>query len=143
MKKNKIKNEILEKIRKDEVKMKPWWTFRVIWLGLNMTTWGMLAICAGFLAWFLWRVELLEPWEVLKFGELGEEIVLEEFPYGILLSILALGIGGYWFLKNTGENYKKSRVKMLLATALIVMAVTVVWWILKQNFELELLLRTI
>ena len=130
-----IKKEVLTKISKEEIKMKPKWWFETI----NLTKkWVMiLSILSGaiLIGVAIYVVGLISPFELLGYGRTGIEVLLENIAYQKLLwGLLAVTIGGIIYAK-TGTNYKKGRLKLIsimtMATIVLVMLATVLGIVLE------------
>ena len=127
-----MKNKnILDKIKKGEVKMKPKWEFEVVkWgeIGLWISMVG--AVVAGIMgiAYFM-TIYSIE--ELAEFGDLGWQIFYEDFPYiwgGV--AIFSLMIGFFVMLKS-GNNYKRSWQQNLMIMSGIILLLTIVGLFLK------------
>lgn len=123
--------------------MRPRWWFWAWAAGLRGTTvllWlGGSLLAAGLVYW----IQLENLAELLEFGGLGREIILETFPYWWLGGVIILIICGGMLYSKIGENYKKS-IKMiaLIIGAVITISTLALLWAGYQN-ELEILLRFI
>lgn len=118
MKKN-IKKEILVKIKKNEVRMKPRWWFTAKRGGMRgvYITMILLAV-AGVMA--------LTDWNELS--ELGYDIIIEDFPVQRTIGLLVGLVTSTIVMSRIGDNYKRNLLFWMLAT---VMAVIVVVFLLK------------
>jgi hypothetical protein len=120
-----IKYKIMEKIKKNEVKMKPKWWFVAKMEAMKGFT--VVMLLTGTLAWamMVYRAEIDTPIELFDYGELGREIVFLDFPYVFLVSGVILAIGsGILFLK-IGDNYKKNVKVVLGITTLVLIGLTI------------------
>jgi len=141
MKKN--RKEIMDKIRKDELKMKPKWWFEGIRWGLEMGNWIIVLVASVFLAAGIFWIELICPIKALDYGRLGLELILSSLPLlglGIMVFLLIAGVVIY---KNRGENYKKSIKKIWIIIVLTVVLAAIFLTIFRKVFEPEILLRII
>ena len=139
----KIKTKIMEKIRKDEIKMKPGWWFEGISWSLKAGNWLTIMVASIFLAWGIFWMEMVKPLEALSYGDLGRELVLESIPYlSLIVGVVSL-IAGVIFYKNRGENYKKSRERIWITVVLTVVITTILFSVLRSMLEPEILLRII
>ncbi len=138
---NKTKKEILEKIRKNEIKMKPKWWFVAKTMGLRSGVgliWLLGALAASGL-WYWWDIN--NPIELAGVGDVGWEVIKDKLPYWLVVGLgLLLGGGGMLYLK-TGENYKKTTrtIVLIVAGAMIGLTILMTWW--RYQNELELLLK--
>lgn len=111
----KIKKEILEKIKKNEVKMKPKWWFVAEANGIRGIYLGLIAVAA------LGIVALIE-WNELS--ELGYNIIMEDFPIwwstGLIVGLILAVI----IISRAGNNYKRNLAVWLITTMSLIVAVT-------------------
>jgi len=118
-------NNILNKIKSEEVKMKPKWEFEVKKWG-EMGIWiGMIgAVVAGIMG-IAYFMTIYNISELSEFGDLGWQIFYEDFPYiwGII-AIFSLGIG-FFVMLNSGNNYKRSWQKNLMIMSGIILILTI------------------
>jgi len=135
--------EIMEKIRKDEVKMKPRWWFEGIRWGLEMGNWIIVLAASVFLAVGIFWIELIRPIRALDYGRLGLELILESLPHVSLGITVFLLIVGAVIYKNKGENYKKSVKRIWITVFLTVVLAAIFLTIFRKVFEPEILLRII
>lgn len=118
MKKN-VEKEILRKIKKGEVKMRPKWWF----IAMNRSAQGALVMAvltagAGIMAVGTF-VDVYRPWDILQLGEVGRQLLLEDFPYWWLATgLLFFGLG-IWLLEKIGDNYKRTTKIRTLAILVI------------------------
>ena len=125
--KNKTEKIILEKIRSGEVKMKPRWRFEVEKKSVA-AVWLLCVVVAAVSAMsvvMFWQ--LYNPIDVLGFGEVGQQLLLEDFPYYWLTVAIILLILGIWTFSRIGNNYKKSTMNILLTTAVIAIVLTILF----------------
>ncbi|HEX8924128.1 MAG TPA: hypothetical protein VF828_05350 [Patescibacteria group bacterium] len=106
---NEMREVIMERIEKEEVKMKPRWIFKAREEGLRSM--GILVIisAAVLMTASIYAVEQLQPAELWQYGEIGGEVFFEDFPYLLLAGAIILGISEFWLFPLIGENYKKTR----------------------------------
>lgn len=105
---NKIEQKVLKKIKSGEIKMRPRWQFVVRARALRGAE--MLILGAGGMALvgvlgFLMIIKNEELWQL---GEIGQQLIIEDFPYGWLAGTIILLIGGGVIWRNIGSNYRKS-----------------------------------
>ena len=125
MKKN-IKKEILTKIGKKELKMRPKWIYRLETEGVR-GIW-LLMILAGAMAvsMIYYFMEIYNPGQLLSdYGEIGKDLLLTDFPYLWLLGMAVFFGGGTILLTKIGDNYRKPIKNIILATAITIMGMTV------------------
>lgn len=112
----KAKKIVLEKITKGEIKMRPRWWFEAIEITEKSGVLVFLIAGAVLVGIAIYIASLINPAEVLNYGGLGVEVILEHISYSKLLAgILLSFIGGVIFSK-IGENYKKSWLMIILIT---------------------------
>jgi len=108
MPKTKIEKNIIEKIKKGQIKMKPKYYFV---LGSISIVFGMLLsflFSAFFINLISNRVRVHRMTEYLPMGQPGRLIFLSNFPWHFLfLTLIFLTIGA-WLLKRYDISYKKS-----------------------------------
>jgi hypothetical protein len=125
------KNNILNKIKSGEVKMKPKWKFEMImWseIGLWIVTMIGVVMAIMGIAYFL---TIYNIFELLEFGDLGWQIFYEDFPYiWGFVAIFSLIIGLLLMVKF-GDNYKRSWQKNLMIMSGIILIMTIVGLFLK------------
>lgn len=124
---NKTKREILKRIRKEEVRMKPGWWFwakeggiRGLWLAIMI-----LAVFGGIGVVYFW--ETYSAGELWEYGEVGKTIFLEDFPHlkaGLFIFMTVIGI---WILTKIGHNYRQRTWVVMIIGLLIVGLMTVGW----------------
>lgn len=118
--------EILEKINKGEIKMKPKWEFVVKSIGVKWL-WLMLVLGS---AWSIlgitFFVELYNPMELAEFGDVGRQVFLEDFPYYWLGGVVLFLILATNLLARLGDNYKKTTKIILLLTGMTALGLTLV-----------------
>ena len=114
MPKTKIEETIKQKIKKDEIKMKPKYYFA---LGSLSITLGMI-ISFIFSAFFInlisHRIRILKMAEFLPMGGPGRMMFLRHFPWHFLFISTALLTVGAWLLKRYDISYKKSFLVILV-----------------------------
>lgn len=123
---------VLKKIKSGEVKMKPKWWFatkskltRGGWLiGLLAASMGLLAITTF--------IDTYQPLETVRLGEVGQQLLLEDFPYlWLVLGIISLLLG-FMFWRNMGDNYKKSTKRGWLIIVATVAVIVILFRFLDQ-----------
>ena len=125
--KNKTEKIILEKIRSGEVKMKPRWRFEVEKKSVALVWLMCVAVAAVSAMSVVMFWQLYNPIDVLGFGEVGQQLLLEDFPYFWLAGSIILLILGMWTFARIGNNYKKSTMNILLTTAVIAIVLTILF----------------
>ena len=108
-----LKNRILNKIKNGEIKMKPRWIFVAkdraicgLWIALIMF------ITVTFVA--MWKfIDIYKPLELFFFGEVGRELIREDFPYLWLFLWLISTCLAIWIFKKIGNNYRKNTFLVL------------------------------
>jgi hypothetical protein len=126
MAKKNIKREILTKISKEEIKMKPQWIFKLKKEGVR-GIW-LLAILAGSVAISViyYFMELYNPEELLAdYGSIGRDLFFTDFPYLWLLGVIVFLGGGAILLTKIGDNYRKPIKKLILITTIIIAGMTI------------------
>ena len=137
---NKTKKEILEKIKKNEIKMKPKWWFEALEdtkkSAVVIFTLAVSLMIGGIIYWWI----LENPLGLAAFGSLGWEMVWESFPKVLLVGTMLLFGLTFMVMSKIGENYKKTAEKLALIMALMVTITTAIVWIISRRWELEILL---
>ena len=133
MKKN-IQKEILKKIEKGELRMKPKWQFEAKEKGTKGVLFGILILAAIAISAVTFFIKEYEPWSLWELGEVGKQIVIEDFPYGWFLGGILLVVGSTIIIKNVGENYKKTNREIWLVTMGATVVITAAVWIIKGLF---------
>jgi len=133
MKKN-IQNEILKKIEKGEVRMKPKWQFEAKEKGKSGVALGTLILAAVGIASVIFFIKEYEPWTLWELGEVGKQIVIEDFPYwwfvvGIILVATFTNV-----IKRVGDNYKRTEKEIWIITIVVTMIITAVVWNIRKLF---------
>lgn len=132
--------EIMGKIIKGEVKMRPKWEFVAWTAGIKG---GLVLMILGgglILAILIYLVELMNLGELLEFGDLGWEIIRSDFPYGLLAGVVTLISGGIFLYSKIGENYKKTTRKVILIIGGAIVLLVAILTIIRTREELEILL---
>lgn len=130
-----MKNEIMKKISKGEIKMKPRWEFVARTLGLRGMWWLIVSGAAWSILGIGYFLDLYNPAELAEFGEIGRRVFLEDFPYYWLIGSIVLLIAAIKLMSKLGENYKKTTRLTILLTGLAAIMVTGLM-ILVKNFLL-------
>lgn len=104
---NKTKREILEKIKTNKIKMRPKWKFVAEEIGGKVVTAIVLIGASVAMATVGVFVDRYNPIELSKYGEIGWQLLREDFPYLWLISALVLGIAGWQAEEKLGDNYKR------------------------------------
>lgn len=133
MKKN-IQEEVLSKIKKGEVKMKPRWQFVAKEKGTKGVFWATLILAAIAISAVTFFIKEYEPWTLWELGEVGKQIVIEDFPYWWFWGGIVLVTSSTFVIKNVGENYKKTEKEIWLATIGTTIVITIVVWIIRGLF---------
>jgi|SRR3989339_1233704 len=138
---SRTKNLVLEKIRKEKIKMKPKWWF-VTWAagmrGGVILAWLMAAMVMAGL-WYWWDVN--NPKELMGLRDLGWEVLQTNLPYWLMAELGVVVITGGILYSKVGENYKKTTKVLVLIMAGVIIGLTVLMTWLGSRNELELLLK--
>ena len=138
-----MKDKILKKIKKGEIRMKPvWWWKLKGWFkkGTWVAVWLTIVVLAGIQS-YLSKIRIKkEYWE---FGEIGRELFWESVPWGWIL-VLGVSFGFLVFLwGKMGSNYRQENVKKIVINLLAIITGLVIFGLFLRMFELELGLRFI
>lgn len=133
-----MKEKIVEKIKKGEIKMKPkWWFWGIRWSRRAIWTVILLGIIIwGVIETYLASIRMKK--EYLDFGVVGKELFWESVPFwlfwGILVSwgLLTLIWG------KMGNNYRKEKKQRLILNLGLMAAGLILFWIIFKLFELEI-----
>ena len=79
--------------------------------------------------------EVYDPRELAQFGEVGWQLLKEDFPYVWLITALVLGILGVFIERTDGQNYKKPKRWLALISFGVVLAVTVIIVLIRKLFQ--------
>ena len=122
-----MKKDFLKKIQNGEIKMKPKWIFDLEKKSI-VSAWlisgGIAAVAIVFLLKF---VEEYEPLEILKMGEVGQQLLLEDFPYMWLIGGIMLIVVGLVLDSKIGNNYKKSTIWLLISTVAVTILLAILF----------------
>jgi hypothetical protein len=122
MKKKTLQKIILKKIETGEVKMKPRWKFEAADKGIKGALVTTLLLTAGAILSVVFFFRDYRPWELIELGEVGRQLIVEDFPYHWLISGTVLVTATVFVLRKVGDNYRKEdREIWIMAIALIVM----------------------
>ena len=131
----KSSKEILNKIKNGKLKMKPRWRFVAEDIGIKtIAAMGLMGAAIGIsMIGFFW--EMYDPRELTNYGEIGWQLLREDFPYFWLISALALGVAAWYLEPKIGDNYKKSSwfwmIISLVGIVILAIGVTVLRKLLK------------
>jgi len=139
----KTKDKIFEKIDRGEIKMRPKWKFEAEKYGLVFGV-SAISVLAGLtMLVSIWLIQIGVNLEILEFGVVGKQMLFSDIPWGWLVAFgVSVGIGMVLFSK-IGVEYRKTSGMRFLRLMCLVLAVLVVLVILRDWFELELLVRLI
>ncbi len=115
--KNSIKKIVMEKIEKDEVKMKPKWQFKAMVYGMKSAVIILLLAGAISLLMMAYLAQKYTPLELLDYGDVGREILLSDFPYLFLGGVLIACLGSGILYSKIGDHYKKTTKMVMLLVA--------------------------
>lgn len=119
--KKSIHDQVMKRIKKDKIKMKPRVYFVIGSLALGVGIAGTLAVAGFFINMIVFRLRMQGPLGYLKFGRLGRSVFVEIFPWrSLALAVIGMGIG-LWLWKQYGVSYKRSFVGVVLATISLVL----------------------
>ena len=123
---NKTKKIILQKIKNGQVKMKPKWWFEMADKSMRGVWVMALLLSAIAITMIGIFVREYQPLSLLELGEVGKQLLIEDFPYwwlmgGGLFLILAVVIIG-----NIGNNYRRKKNEMWLMTLGIVLLLSLI-----------------
>jgi len=133
-----MKEKIVDKIKKGEIKMKPrWWWWgirwsrRAIWMVILV---GILVF--GVIETYLASIRIKK--EYLDFGAVGKELFWESVPFWLFLGIFVS-----WGLLTLiwgkmGNNYRKDKRQRLALNLGLIVAGLILFWIIFKLFELEI-----
>ena len=119
-----VRQRVMEKISKDEIKMKARWRFMARFYGAKSLTVIALTGSALLLTYAVYVVEINSPPELFTYGQAGREIFLRDFPYLLLLATLTLGAGGALLYSKIGDHYKKRTKSILLMVSVGLLIIT-------------------
>ncbi len=129
---NSIKKIVMEKIEKDEVKMKPRWKFKAMVYGMKSGVIIFLLAGALSLLTMVYLAQKYTPLELLDYGDVGREILLSDFPYLFLGGVLMACLGAGILYSKIGDHYKKTTKMVMLLVAGAITIVSMVLFILAK-----------
>jgi len=122
-----LQKEILDKIKKGEVKMKPKEKFeleRKALIGIWILT---LVTSAIFILMVVLFFEVYNPAEMMELGDVGKQLLIEDFPYLWFMGGLGMIIGGILIDQRMGDNYKTPTIKLSLIVTGVVLILTILF----------------
>lgn len=122
----------MERIEKNEVKMKPRWWFVAKMEAMNGGVVVLMLLGVWLWALMVYNVEINTPIELLDYGELGREIIFEDFPYVFLISGLVLATGAGLLFSRIGDHYKRPMKVIMGMTTLGLVTLTIVVTIIRK-----------
>ena len=114
MSKTKIVEKIKEKIKKDEIKMKPKYYFLLGSLSITLGVILSFLFSAFFINLISHRIRIQKLTQYLPMGGQGRMMFLRHFPWHFMIVSLALLALGAWLLKKYDISYKKSFLIILV-----------------------------
>jgi hypothetical protein len=123
---NRTKKIILEKIKKGEVKMKPKWWFDVVDKSTKSVWMATILLSGLAVVMVVYFIRDYNPGELWQLGEVGRELMVEDFPYWWLAAGVCLLLGSIFILEKIGDNYKKTKWVVFLITIISVLVATMV-----------------
>ena len=132
----KLKREILEKIQKNEIKMRPKWWFVAKALSLRGFWWLMILAVSISMSVIVYFWQIYNPAELIEFGEIGIDLIASDFPYLWLTASVVFFTGGAVLLSKLGNNYKKTTKIILAVTAITVIVATIMMVIARNLLEI-------
>ncbi|MDP4009938.1 MAG: hypothetical protein Q8P53_03055 [Candidatus Shapirobacteria bacterium] len=110
-----MKEKIMSQIKKKEIKMKPKWWFRIQKIGIK-GGWILLIIISSVLVRLVWYlIGVINPKELIEFGEIGREVIINDFPYFTLLITISVIILAGFIFAQLENNYKLTRFRIWLS----------------------------
>jgi hypothetical protein len=136
MKKNKLEEKILSEIRTNKVKMKPKWWFDAV-DRIEKSSVALLLLSGAVLIGISFYIFILiDPRELISYGNVGMEVLLENISYSKFLAGLILGITGGFIFSKIGTNYKISHSKILLMAGSILVMLAAIMIVVRNILEL-------
>lgn len=133
-----IENSVIQKIQNDQVKMLPEWYFKTMSKGLKAASLVMVLSTSLLLFLVIYLIDSMSPRELLEFGDLGREVIIQDFPYIWFLSVLVLSIMSMLLYSKLDENYKKPRRKTWTTVLAAVIVLTLIMYALKIATDFDL-----
>ncbi len=131
-----IKKEILIKIEQNKVKMKPKWWFVAKALGIRGIWWLMILATSISISIVIYFWQIYKPAELMEFGEIGTNLILNDFPYVWMAGAVILFGGGSILLSKLGDNYKKTAKAMLILTSIAIIVITILVVLIRNLLKL-------
>jgi hypothetical protein len=126
-----VEQEIMKKIISEEVRMKPGWWFRIKEAGIR-TILVMLILGVGLTAsTAVYVIAKMNLGELMQFGEIGREIIIEDFPYLMVTGVILMGIFGVMLSGKVGNNYRVETKRLGLVVGLIYLGLTAAMTVLR------------
>jgi len=121
-----MKKDILKQIKDGKVKMKPKWQFQMIDKGQRVAWGSAMVLMAASVAMIIMFVKEYEPLSLIsEYGEVGKELLIEDFPYiWLTLGMLLMGMST-WLISKIGDNYRKTNKQIWGITLLTLTVVTI------------------
>jgi len=132
---SKLEKKIMAKIKKNGVRMKPKWWFRIIKDGQILFLSSVFVISSLFVASCLYFIGLINPPWLLKMGDIGREVLLENLPYLLILSALITIFFAFSIYPKVGDNYKKQKLQISLFVFTTIIVLTIVLTSLRLMLE--------
>lgn len=129
----KLETRIMKEIKDKKVQMKPGWWFEAIRRTETSGVIVLILLGGGLLAAIEYFVELLSPGELMVFGDIGRQVILENLPYQLIMSAVIVVIAAGAIYSRTGDNYKNTRIKLAIKMGITLLLIT----------ELLILIRTV
>lgn len=129
----KLETRIMKEIKDKKVQMKPGWWFEAIRRTETSGVIVLILLGGGLLAAIEYFVELLSPGELMVFGDIGRQVILENLPYQLIMSAVIVVIAAGAIYSRTGDNYKNTRIKSAIKMGITLLLIT----------ELLILIRTV
>lgn len=114
-----IQQSVQAQIERGDVQMRPRWVFVAMWFSGVVS-----ALAAGVLAVYLVRIASvsLRIWQASTpaYGARNNlNILIEEFPWWLLVVTIGLGVAGLWLLRRYGRLYRY-RMSMVVSLFLVI-----------------------
>jgi hypothetical protein len=135
------KKELMDKIRREEIKMKPKWWFRGTRVG-KYGAWGLIILAIGILlAGGGWWYRVMNVGEIRDWGGVIED---GTGAWSLMAGLAGLGILGWAgekMFEEIGENYKKEPGERWRVMAVLIIGAGLILTGLGYLWELEILVR--
>lgn len=125
----------MAQIATQDVRMKPRWWFVAIKDGQVLLLISVFVISALLVTACIYFIELTNPRSLIRMGDVGREVLLENLPYSLILAASVTILFGIFIYPKIGDNYKKQKLQIYLFIISIITILTIVLTSLRLMIE--------